>query len=93
MCLVLSIINEKGVGFLHKAGLNDQQSAHKICKMSSTNIKPDTEENLKVHVDKSDEGKNSGGEGGMPNKRQGVPGSYCHHHHPLSPSLSSSLLS
>ena len=37
-------------------------------------FKPDTEENLEVHVDETDEGKNSGGEGGVPYEGEGVPG-------------------
>ena len=35
--------------------------------MNDDEFKPNTEENLEVHVDKPDEGKNSGGEGGVPN--------------------------
>ena len=75
MCLVLSIQMGKEEDFFTKQDYNNQHRANKICEISSTNIRPDTEENLKVHVDKSDEGKNSGGEGGMPYEGQGVPGS------------------
>ena len=33
----------------------------------------DPDEDLKVHVDESDEGEDTGGEGGVPQQRQGVP--------------------
>ena len=36
-------------------------------------FKPDAEENLEVHVDETDEGKNSSGEGGVPDEGEGVP--------------------
>ena len=57
-------------------GNNDDGSAD-----VDDDVKPNTDEYLEVHVDQSNEGKNSSGEGGVPYEGEGVPELYCHHHH------------
>ena len=49
-------------------GNNDDGSAD-----VDDDVKPNTDEYLEVHVDQSNEGKNSSGEGGVPYEGEGVP--------------------
>ena len=45
--------------------------------MKYDEFKPNTEENLEVHVHKTDEGKNSSGEGGVPDEGDCVVEDVC----------------
>ena len=42
---------------------------------------PDAQEYLEVHVDEADEGEDPGGEGGVPDEREGVPAPANHQPH------------